>query len=204
VRYGFELATYAAGWVPYVGWLSGQIMIFYNFGESITQSIAYNVGDWLNGQITFGDGVRNVISDTGAAFVQLGIDQWNFWLPPLPPLPPIPLSTATQQSTAAAVESKQVVAPQAPRTVPRQPTAAAPRMTTTKDSATGGAGSVFSDLKPGTDAKTSLRKANSAAGSARNLTAPTKPKANPAPGTTNSPAGNARAGAAGSTSSPAN
>src|SRR5215475_11890224 len=30
VRYGFELATYAVGWVPYVGWLSGQIMIFYN------------------------------------------------------------------------------------------------------------------------------------------------------------------------------
>src|SRR4051794_25507369 len=42
VRYGFELATYAVGWVPYVGWLSGQIMIFYNFGERIAESITFN------------------------------------------------------------------------------------------------------------------------------------------------------------------
>jgi hypothetical protein len=40
VRYGFEVATYAVGWVPYVGWLSPQIMIFYNFGERIVRSIA--------------------------------------------------------------------------------------------------------------------------------------------------------------------
>jgi hypothetical protein len=43
VRYGFELATYAVGWVPSVGWLSGQIMIFYNFGERIPRSITFNV-----------------------------------------------------------------------------------------------------------------------------------------------------------------
>lgn len=90
VQYGFELATYAVGWVPYVGWLSGQIMIFYFFGERITRSIAYNVAYWLDGNISFGQGLINVAIDTINSFIQLGIDQWNFWLPPLPPLPPFP------------------------------------------------------------------------------------------------------------------
>jgi hypothetical protein len=103
VRYGFELAAYAVGWVPYVGWLSPQIIIFYNFGERITRSIAYNVGYWLNGQISFGQGLYNVGVDTINSFIQLGIDQWNFWLPPLPPLPPFPFSAAqAQQSTTTA------------------------------------------------------------------------------------------------------
>ena len=50
VRWGFDLAAYAVGWIPYVGWLAPRIMIFYNFGERITRSIAYNVGYWLNGR----------------------------------------------------------------------------------------------------------------------------------------------------------
>jgi hypothetical protein len=90
VRYGFELATYAVGWVPYVGWLSGQIMIFYNFGERIVHAIAHNTLDWLGGNGSFlqnlGEGIRWSID----ALIQLGIDEWNYFLPPLPPLPPIP------------------------------------------------------------------------------------------------------------------
>ena len=35
VQWGFDLAAYAVGWVPYVGWLAPQITIFYNFGERI-------------------------------------------------------------------------------------------------------------------------------------------------------------------------
>ena len=38
VRYGFQVAADVLGWVPYVGWLSGQIMVFYTFGEGIVQS----------------------------------------------------------------------------------------------------------------------------------------------------------------------
>jgi hypothetical protein len=90
VRYGFELAQYALGWVPYVGWLSGQVMIFYNFGERIVHAIAHNTLDWLDGDGSFvynlGEGIRWSID----ALIQLGIDEWNYFLPPLPPLPPIP------------------------------------------------------------------------------------------------------------------
>ncbi|KAA0107608.1 hypothetical protein [Mycolicibacterium sp. P1-5] len=107
VRYGFELATYAVGWVPYVGWLSGQIMIFYNFGERITRSITFNVADWLLGPLPFIEGLRNVARDSWNALVQLGIDEWNYFLPPLPPLPPLPF--AAQQ--AANVAAKQVSQP---------------------------------------------------------------------------------------------
>jgi len=92
VRYGFELATYAAGWVPYVGWLSGQIMIFYNFGERIVHAIAHNTLDWLNGNGSFAQNVADGVAWTIDAFIQLGIDEWNFFLPPLPPLPPFPFS----------------------------------------------------------------------------------------------------------------
>lgn len=100
VRYGFELGAYAVGWVPYVGWLSPQVMIFYNFGERIVRSITFNVDDWLFGPLPFLQGLGNVARDSWNALVQLGIDQWNFWLPPLPPLPPLPFAVEQQPVTA--------------------------------------------------------------------------------------------------------
>ena len=101
VRYGFELAAYAVGWVPYVGWLSPQIIIFYNFGERIARSITFNVADWLGGNVTFGQGLVNVGVDTVNSFIQLGIDELHFFLPPLPPLPPLPFA-ATQRTAVTA------------------------------------------------------------------------------------------------------
>ncbi|MGZ5395753.1 MAG: hypothetical protein ACXWEI_09895 [Mycobacterium sp.] len=89
VQYGFEVATYAVGWVPYVGWLAPQIMIFYNFGERIVRSITFNIADWLGGNISFWDGLGNVVVDTINSFIYLANDQLAFWLPPLPPIPPI-------------------------------------------------------------------------------------------------------------------
>lgn len=94
VQYGFDLAAYAVGWVPYVGWLSPQIPIFYHFGERIARSVTYNIADWIDGRVSFSQGLINVIVDTFNSFVQLGIDQWNFWLPPLPPLPPLPFAAS--------------------------------------------------------------------------------------------------------------
>lgn len=101
VRYGFELATYAVGWIPWVGWLAPQIMIFYNFGERIVRSLVFNSADWLWGPLPFGQGLANVAQDSWDALVQLGIDQVNFWLPGLPPLPPLPLA-ASQTTTLTA------------------------------------------------------------------------------------------------------
>ena len=112
-RYAADLAAYAVGWVPYVGWLAPQITIFYNFGERIARSITYNIAYWLDGNISFGQGLVNVGVDTVNAFIQLGIDQWNFWLWPLPPLPPIfPGTAATQTAelTATAAVSEDPLA----------------------------------------------------------------------------------------------
>jgi hypothetical protein len=106
-RYAADLAAYAVGWIPYVGWLSGQIPIFYNFGERIARSITYNIAYFLDGNISFGQGLYNVAVDTVNAFIQLGIDQWNFWLWPLPPLPPIfpgALEATTAELTTTVTE----------------------------------------------------------------------------------------------------
>lgn len=89
VEWGFELAAYAVGWVPWVGWLSPQIMIFYYLGERIVQSITFNIADWIGGSVSFVQGLRNVAVDTINSFIYFANDQLAFWLPPLPPIPPI-------------------------------------------------------------------------------------------------------------------
>ena len=62
-------------------------MIFYHFGERIVRSIVVNSANWLWGPLPFLEGLGNIAEDSWNALVQLGLDQWNFWLPPLPPLP---------------------------------------------------------------------------------------------------------------------
>jgi len=105
VRYGFELGAYAVGWVPYVGWLAPQVMIFYDFGERIVRSITFNVADWLGGKISFLDGLINVGIDVINSFILLANDQLGFWLPPLPPIPPIgPFAAAETTLTVTSTE----------------------------------------------------------------------------------------------------
>ena len=74
------------GWIPYVGWLAPQIDIFYHFGERIVRSIVFNIAFWLDGNISFAQGLVNVGVDTINAFIYLANDQIDFWLPPLPPI----------------------------------------------------------------------------------------------------------------------
>jgi hypothetical protein len=109
-RYVADLAAYAVGWIPYVGWLAPQITIFYNFGERIARSITYNIANWLDGNISFGQGLVNVGVDTVNSFIFLANDQLAFWLPSLPPIPPLPpiffpfsAADATTEVTTAAV-----------------------------------------------------------------------------------------------------
>lgn len=91
VRWGFQVATDVIAWIPWVGWFAGQTMVFYNFFEAMVQSGVFNFTDWLRGQ---GGVVENLVDfgvDVVWSFVYLGIDEWNYFLPPLPPLPfPIP------------------------------------------------------------------------------------------------------------------
>jgi hypothetical protein len=90
VFYGFQLAQYAVGWVPYVGWLAPQITIFYTLIEPIVQSGLFNILDWLSGSITFGHGLSNFIGVTAAEINQFIYEEIHFFLPGLPPLPPFP------------------------------------------------------------------------------------------------------------------
>lgn len=100
VEWGFEVAAYAVGWVPWVGWLSPQIMIFYYLGERIVQSITFNIADWIGGSVSFVQGLRNVAVDTINSFIYFANDQLAFWLPPLPPIPPIGGGLLTTAQTA--------------------------------------------------------------------------------------------------------
>lgn len=90
VQYGFELAAWAAGWVPYIGILAPQINIFYNLFEPIVQSGLFNSLDWLSGQITFASGLSNFWSATTQSVNQFIYNEY-YWirgfLPPWPPLP---------------------------------------------------------------------------------------------------------------------
>ena len=92
VQYGFNLAAYAASFVPYVGYVAQQINIFYDLFEPIVQASLFNTIDWLQGSITFSQGLSNVFAATTASinqFIRYEIN-WLFGsiLPPLPPLPP--------------------------------------------------------------------------------------------------------------------
>ncbi|WP_142308732.1 hypothetical protein [Mycobacterium interjectum] len=92
VQYGFELASYAAGWLPWIGWIvAPQILYFYNLFEPMVQSGLFNLLDWLGGTITFVQGLNNFMAATTASinyFIQTEINWFLSFLPPLPPLPP--------------------------------------------------------------------------------------------------------------------
>ena len=90
VRYGFQLAEYAVGWIPWVGWLAPQVMYFYNLGERIVSSAIFNTTEWLTGQGNFIENLGQFGVDTVNSFIYFANDQLAFWLPPLPPIPPLP------------------------------------------------------------------------------------------------------------------
>ncbi|ODQ89412.1 hypothetical protein BHQ18_15695 [Mycolicibacterium flavescens] len=109
VQWGFEVAEYAVGWVPWVGWLAPQIMIFYNTGEQIARSVTFNFADWIDGQVSFGQGLANIGVDTVNAFIYFANAQIAFWLPPLPPIPPIgpfAAETAADETVVVANETQ--------------------------------------------------------------------------------------------------
>ena len=92
VQYGFEVATAVVRWIPYVGWFAGLIMDGYFFVEGLVASGVFNFTDWLRGN---GGIVENLVDfgvDVGLAFIWLGLDALNTFIP-LPPFccyPPRP------------------------------------------------------------------------------------------------------------------
>lgn len=89
VQYGFELATWGVGYLPWVGWLAPQIMFAYNLFEPIVQSGLFNTLDWLGGEISFAQGLGNFSAATTASidnFIYTEIAWVRGFLPPLPPV----------------------------------------------------------------------------------------------------------------------
>lgn len=92
VRYGFEVASDIIVWIPWVGIFANQIMVVYNFVESLINSGVFNATDWLRGEGSVLKNVADWVVDLGLAVVWLGIDEVGAWIP-LPPLdwyPPRP------------------------------------------------------------------------------------------------------------------
>jgi hypothetical protein len=114
VRYGFEVATAVVRWIPYVGWFAGQIMVFYNFFESMVASGVFNFTDWLRGD---GGVLENLVDfgiDVGLAFVWLGLDELAQFipLPPFccyPPRPPVQGPFLALDTLAAPAETADIV-----------------------------------------------------------------------------------------------
>jgi hypothetical protein len=117
VQYGFEVATAVVRWVPYVGWFAGLIMDGYFFGESLVASAVFNFTDFLRGDGGIAENVVDFGIDVGLAFVWLGLDALNTFipLPPFccyPPRPPVqgPFLAAEIVETEAADTGEQVTA----------------------------------------------------------------------------------------------
>ena len=84
MQYGFQVATAVVRWIPWVGWFAGFNHGFYFFVEGMVASGAFNIADWLRGD---GGAVENLVDfgiDVGLAFVWLGIDALDNFVP-LPP-----------------------------------------------------------------------------------------------------------------------
>ncbi|WP_186242273.1 PE family protein [Mycobacterium simulans] len=88
VQYGFTLAAWAAGWLPYIGLLAPQIMIFYDLYEPMVQSALFNTLNWLDGTITFAQGLNNFWTATTASINNFIYNEY-YWIrgffPPFPP-----------------------------------------------------------------------------------------------------------------------
>jgi hypothetical protein len=111
VQYGFEVATAVVRWVPYVGWFAGLIMDGYFFVEGLVASGVFNFTDWLRGA---GGIVENLVDfgiDVGLAFVWLGLDALNSFIP-LPPFccyPPRPPAQGPFLASTMALEPTETV-----------------------------------------------------------------------------------------------
>ncbi len=89
VAYGFDLASYAVGWLFLIGILAPQINYFYYLVEPIVQGVLFNTIDFLDGTVSFTQGLNNIYAATTASINQF-ITTETYWFRSLfPPLPPL-------------------------------------------------------------------------------------------------------------------
>lgn len=89
VSYGFDLVSYAVRWVFLIGILAPQINYFYDLFEPIVQSVLFNTIDFLDGTVSFTQGLNNISAATTASIDQF-ITTENYWFRSLfPPPPPL-------------------------------------------------------------------------------------------------------------------
>ncbi len=131
VQYGFELAAWAAGYLPWpIGWLGQQINIAYNTGEPIVQALVYSFAYLIDGQfdligLTLSYGLNLAVTN----FVDGEIAWVLSFLPPLPPLPPpppFPTAAVASRVAAAAVAARAGTEPAAARVDADTPVTEAP------------------------------------------------------------------------------
>lgn len=131
VQYGFELAAWATGYLPWpIGWLGQQIDIAYNTGEPIVQALVYSFAYLIDGQFdligpTLSYGLNLAVTN----FVDGEIAWVLSFLPPLPPLPPpppFPTAAVASRVAAAAVAARAGTEPAAARVDADTPVTEAP------------------------------------------------------------------------------
>lgn len=131
VQYGFELAAWATGYLPWpIGWLGQQINIAYNTGEPIVQALVYSFAYLIDGQFdligpTLSYGLNLAVTN----FVDGEIAWILSFLPPLPPLPPpppFPTAAVASRVAAAAVAARAGTEPAAARADADTPVTEAP------------------------------------------------------------------------------
>ena len=131
VQYGFELAAWATGYLPWpIGWLGQQIDIAYNTGEPIVQALVYSFAYLIDGQFdligpTLSYGLNLAVTN----FVDGEIAWILSFLPPLPPLPPpppFPTAAVASSVATAAVAARAGTEPAAARVDADTPVTEAP------------------------------------------------------------------------------
>lgn len=88
VAYGCNLASWALRWLPWIGILAPQINYFYYLFEPIAQSVLFNTIDFLDGTVSFAQGLNNISAATTASINQFIATEAAWFHSLFPPPPP--------------------------------------------------------------------------------------------------------------------
>lgn len=92
VQWGVNVLAWAVGYVPYIGWLvAPQINFLYYLWQPIFESLLFNTINFLDGTVSFSQGIANILSATQESINGFIINE-ALWIrgffPPPPPISP--------------------------------------------------------------------------------------------------------------------